>query len=50
MMIFEYLEELIRNPNQKIFYYFEDSEIFLDNDGIKTDKNFQLVKKNYYLE
>jgi len=48
MMIFEYLEELIRNPNQKSFIISKIQK-FLDNDGIKTDKNFQLVKKKLLL-
>ena len=48
MMISEYLEELIRNPNQKSFIISKIQK-FLDNDGIKTDKNFQLVKKKLLL-
>jgi len=44
LMISEYLNELILDPRQKQ-QVLNKIQKFLDNDGIKSDKNYQLVKK-----
>jgi len=44
LMVAEYLNELKRNPRQKQVITSKVQK-FLDNDGIKSDKNYQLVKK-----
>tara|TARA_B100001758_G_scaffold247957_1_gene269128 strand:+ start:1720 stop:3525 length:1806 start_codon:yes stop_codon:yes gene_type:complete len=44
LMIIEYLSVLERDPRQKQFVI-SNIQKFMDNDGIKSDKNFQLVKK-----
>jgi len=44
LMIVEYLNELKRNPKQKSMV-FARLQLFLNNDGIKSEKNYQLVKK-----
>ena len=43
-MIVEYLNELKRNPKQKSMV-FARVQLFLNNDGIKSEANYQLVKK-----
>jgi tetratricopeptide (TPR) repeat protein len=43
-MIKEYLDEMERNPGQKQMVT-SQIQRFLDNDGIKSDKNYELVKK-----
>ena len=43
-MIVEYLNELKRNPKQKSMV-FARVQLFLNNDGIKSETNYQLVKK-----
>ena len=43
-MLKEYLNEMERNPNQKQIVTSQIQK-FLDNDGIKSDKNYRLVKK-----
>ena len=42
-MIEQYLEVLLRDPNQKSIIM-SKVQRFLDNDGIKSDKNYKLVK------
>ena len=42
-MIKQYLEVLLRDPNQKPIVM-SQVQRFLDNDGIKSDKNYKLVK------
>ena len=44
LMIKEYLDEMERNPGQKQMVT-SQIQRFLDNDGIKSDKNYELVKK-----
>jgi len=44
LMIIEYLNELKRNPKQKKMV-FAKVQLFLNNDGIKSERNYQLVKK-----
>jgi tetratricopeptide (TPR) repeat protein len=44
LMIVEYLNELKRNPKQKKMV-FAKVQLFLNNDGIKSERNYQLVKK-----
>ncbi|MBT3621573.1 MAG: hypothetical protein HON40_02060 [Flavobacteriales bacterium] len=44
LMIAEYLKELQRNPRQKQMVIAQVQR-FLNNDGIKSEKNYQLVKK-----
>ena len=44
LMIVEYLNELKRNPKQKKMV-FAKVQLFLNNDGIKSETNYQLVKK-----
>ena len=44
LMIAEYLNELNLNPKQKKMV-FSKVQLFLNNDGIKSERNFQLVKK-----
>ena len=44
LMLVEYLYELKRNPKQKKFV-FAKVQLFLNNDGIKSERNYQLVKK-----
>ena len=44
LMIVEYLNELKRNPKQKSMV-FARVQLFLNNDGIKSETNYQLVKK-----
>ena len=44
LMIVEYLNELKRNPKQKSMV-FARVQLFLNNDGIKSESNYQLVKK-----
>ena len=44
LMIVEYLNELKRNPMQKKMV-FAKVQLFLNNDGIKSESNYQLVKK-----
>jgi len=44
LMIVEYLNELKRNPRQKKMV-FAKVQLFLNNDGIKSERNYQLVKK-----
>ncbi len=44
LMIFEYLNVLQRDPRQKQFVI-SNVQKFMDNDGIKSDRNYQLVKK-----
>ena len=44
LMISEYLNELSLDPRQKQ-QVLNKLQKFLDNDGIKSDKNYQLVKK-----
>ena len=44
LMIAEYLNELKRNPKQKKIV-FAKVQLFLNNDGIKSERNYQLVKK-----
>ena len=44
LMLKEYLNEMERNPNQKQMVI-SQIQRFLDNDGIKSDKNYKLVKK-----
>lgn len=43
-MLIEYLNEMERNPMQKQMVT-SQVQRFLDNDGIKSDKNYKLVKK-----
>ena len=47
LMISEYLNELKRNPRQKQMVMAK-VQLFLNNDGIKSEANYQLVKNNYY--
>jgi len=44
LMIVEYLNVMKRNPKQKKMV-FAQVQLFLNNDGIKSDRNYQLVKK-----
>ena len=44
LMILEYLNELKRNPRQKKIVM-SKVQLFLNNDGIKSEANYQLVKK-----
>ena len=44
LMIVEYLNELKRNPKQKSMV-FARVQLFLNNDGIKSESSYQLVKK-----
>ena len=44
LMIAEYLNELSRNPRQKQMVMAQVQR-FLNNDGIKSERNYQLVKK-----
>ena len=44
LMISEYLNELKRNPRQKKMVM-SKVQLFLNNDGIKSEANYQLVKK-----
>ena len=44
LMILEYLNELKRNPKQKSIV-FARVQLFLNNDGIKSENNYQLVKQ-----
>ena len=44
LMINEYFHELLQNPNQKSKIIYEVQK-FLDNNGIKSKKNYELVKK-----
>jgi len=44
LMLKEYLDEMDRNPKQKQMVISQIQK-FLDNDGIKSDKNYKLVKK-----
>jgi len=44
LMIVEYLNVLKRNPKQKSMV-FARVQLFLNNDGIKSESNYQLVKK-----
>ena len=44
LMIAEYLNELKHNPNQKSIV-FSRVQLFLNNDGIKSESNYQLVKQ-----
>ena len=44
LMIAEYLNELKRNPRQKKMVMAK-VQLFLNNDGIKSEANYQLVKK-----
>lgn len=44
LMIGQYLNELQHNPRQKKMVM-SQVQLFLNNDGIKSDKNYQLVKK-----
>ena len=44
LMIAEYLNELQRNPRQKQMVMAQVQR-FLNNDGIKSERNYQLVKK-----
>ena len=44
LMIAEYLNELKRNPRQKKMVM-SKVQLFLNNDGIKSEANYQLVKK-----
>ena len=44
LMIVEYLNLLKRNPKQKKMV-FAKVQLFLNNDGIKSERNYQLVKK-----
>jgi tetratricopeptide (TPR) repeat protein len=44
LMIAEYLKELARNPRQKQMVMAQVQR-FLNNDGIKSERNYQLVKK-----
>ena len=44
LMIAEYLDELKRNPKKKKMV-FAKVQLFLNNDGIKSERNYQLVKK-----
>ncbi len=44
LMISEYLSELKRNPRQKKMVMAK-VQLFLNNDGIKSEANYQLVKK-----
>jgi tetratricopeptide (TPR) repeat protein len=44
LMIGEYLNELKRNPRQKKMVMAK-VQLFLNNDGIKSEANYQLVKK-----
>lgn len=44
LMLKAYLNEMERNPSQKEMVT-SKIQRFLDNDGIKSDKNYQLVKK-----
>jgi len=44
LMILEYLKELKRNPKQKSIV-FARVQLFLNNDGIKSENNYQLVKQ-----
>tara|TARA_B100001250_G_scaffold9849_2_gene8556 strand:+ start:1691 stop:3493 length:1803 start_codon:yes stop_codon:yes gene_type:complete len=44
LMLKEYLNEMERNPAQKEMVI-SQIQRFLDNDGIKSDKNYNLVKK-----
>ncbi len=44
LMIAEYLNELKRNPRQKQMVIAK-VQLFLNNDGIKSEANYQLVKK-----
>jgi tetratricopeptide (TPR) repeat protein len=43
-MLFEYMKELLERPHQKP-YIMSQIQRFVDNDGIKNDKNYQLVKR-----
>jgi len=43
LMIEQYLEVLLKQPNQKPMVM-SQVQRFLDNDGIKSDKNYKLVK------
>ena len=43
-MLKEYLNEMERNPNRKQMVL-SHIQKFLDNDGIKSDKNYKLVKR-----
>ncbi len=49
LMVTEYLAELNLNPNQKTMVI-SQLQRFLDNDGIKSDKNYSLVKKALLVE
>ena len=44
LMLNEYLDEMERNPSQRKMVTSQIQK-FLDNDGIKSDKNYMLVKK-----
>ena len=44
LMVSAYLEALSLNPNQKTMII-SQLQRFLDNDGIKSDKNYSIVKK-----
>ena len=44
LMLKEYLDEMERNPTQKQMVI-SQIQRFLDNDGIKSNKNYELVKK-----
>ena len=44
LMLKEYLNEMERDPKQKTMVIYQIQK-FLDNDGIKSDKNYKLVKK-----
>ena len=44
LMLKEYLNEMERNPTQKQMVTSQIQK-FLDNDGIKSDKNYKLVKR-----
>ncbi len=44
LMLAEYMKELLEHPHQKP-YVTSQIQRFVDNDGIKTDKNYQLVKR-----
>ncbi len=44
LMLKEYLDEMERNPTRKQMVT-SKIQIFLDNDGIKSDNNYKLVKK-----
>ena len=49
LMVTEYLAELNLNPTQKTMVI-SQLQRFLDNDGIKSDKNYSLVKKALLVE